>query len=222
VDVNVIELPFADLHQIAGLQIFDPASKPIIQDAKKAARDPETDATKGKVRDRARFYDELAARTEAHGLTGSARSAIEWAGHRLHHRRVRSKRLEAAVRFSHRLVGYGYRPGPAIVTLLSLCLVVSMWSLPSDCNVDVTEHGSSSAVAQYCVHDTQGTQWSDWPRAYVSIVVAPAKLIRVTDSTSPLPYFPAPIDTAVNVIIGLTALFTVLALRNFFRINPLD
>ena len=58
------------------------------------------------------------------------------------------------------------------------------------CADTVAAHGGYvSIIEQYCVVDDAGPQWHDWPRAWVSVVIAPAKLVRLTDAASPLPYF---------------------------------
>lgn len=219
-EVDVTELPFGQLAQLEGLRVFDPSSRPLTRLAKRtvnAVHRGQSDPTE--IRDWARWFDELAARTERHILTGTAQSAIEWARQYLHHHRRPRWHPEYWARFLHRLVGYGYRPGQAILTLGAVTAAVSLMSLSADCAERVGP--PADLVEQYCVTEGGGTQWSNWPRAWLSVLVAPAKLVRLTDSTSPLPYVAAPWDSVMNVVITLTFLFTVLALRNYLRINPL-
>lgn len=218
--VDVTTLGFAHLAELEGLRVFDPAPKPLRQDAKDVA----STVRKGKadrwaLRDRARWFDELAARSDGHSLTGSARSAFEWGRHYLHHRRLGVHPERFANRL-HQLVGYGFKPLPAIATLLLLTAAVSLFALGEGCADSVAEHGGDgAAVEQYCVHDNAGRRWWDWPQAWLSVLVAPAKLVRLTDTASPLPYFTAPVDSLVNVAITVTFLFTILALRNYPRFD---
>lgn len=223
--VDVTFVPFDQLRHIEELKVLDPAPRALMRHARTVTKREmvfrDTGAPVG-VRATAQWFEELAARTEKHSLTGDARSALEWSRHYLHHRRLRWWSPDRWVRYLHQAVGYGYRPLPALATLVLFASLISGMSLRSECPGSVRSHGGTAAVvAQFCVTgDAEPNGPADVARAWGSVLVGPAKLARLADAASPLPYFPAPLDTIVNIALGVTFLFTILALRNYFRTDP--
>lgn len=220
-NVDVTSLPFEDLQLLERFRVMDPSPAPILACARAVPRTSATATERSEIiRDRAQWFDELAARASGHSLTGASRSAIEWGRQYLHHQRLSVWSPERWVRFLHRLVGYGYRPSRALLTFLALTLAVALFSLGDGCPGSVREHGGdASVVRQYCVSGPANENLDDLAGAWISVMVAPARLVRLTDSASPLPYFPAPLDSLVNAAIGLAFIFLVLALRNYLRLD---
>lgn len=219
--IDVSEVDFGSLSRIRDLRVFDPVPRKLIARAKEVARnhDPAGE-DRFALRDTAQWFDELASVTESHSLDGNARSAVEWGRQRLHHRRLKRSSPESLVRTLHRFVGYGYRPVPALGFLVAITVAISSMAFTSDCEQIVGRHDGASA-SQYCVASGGDGLAHDWGTAWLSVVIAPAKVAKLTDSSSPLPYFPPPIDTLANIGLALSFLFAILALRNYLRVNPL-
>lgn len=229
--VDVTSIPFGHLARLADLRVLDVAPGPLMRDSKKHGRSAIGSEREVLVRNRAQWYDELADHAGAHALDGQARSALAWARHRIHHRRLLLRRhpFEWLARSAHRCVGYGYRVGPAAAMLLGVVLTLSLWSIPQGCRQHVLSQfddpstpaieGSATANA-FCI-DKSESVITEFLSAAGSVLVSPAKIVRVSDQSAPLVYWTPTVNTAATIVLTVVVIFTLLAARNYLRVRPL-
>ena len=120
IGADITELEFPSLEPLGKLHVFDPDADTLMDHAS----EPDAGARKNDEEERHRGLHERAQRLKlvaelvaSKANSGATRSAALWAAARAHHRAVPvHHRLERAARFVHRMLGYGYRPGPAAWT----------------------------------------------------------------------------------------------------------
>lgn len=225
IGVDVSEMHFADVRHLRRLHVLNPPGEPLMVYARNLDRAsgrlklrrlwrdvvfrespratgyvPDLEAETQKLRE---IADVLRTRANS----GATYSAAEWAAAHSHALNVRRPIAERVMRFLHRAVGYGVRPGPALLTFAVWQLLVAMILMIGDGSGSRLDHASGFRPGPYGF-------WDSLSRA----VLLPAGFLR-SDIGGALPYRPA-FDHPVahfglvlgsGIIIG----FVAIALKNF-------
>lgn len=137
--------------------------------------------------------------------SGDSRAWLNWAIARLQHRGLNRRAAERIFRTAFRMVGYGYRPGPAFLSWLGTAmagLVYAWWNGdPANAKPEI------SPIA------------FDWtmPAELGEFMLLPIGYLRLANASDALVLTPAIADVGVRVLIGIPFLFLLLSLRQFFR-----
>ncbi|MFD0773442.1 hypothetical protein ACFQZ2_05825 [Streptomonospora algeriensis] len=202
--VDVTQLPFTEIEPLAHLHVFDPEGPALIDHAIE-------NQGQEKRQDRSQRMALLMESVSGKALSGATRSALLWAVARSHHAAVdRRHWLERLMRFLHRMVGYGYRPGPALVTYLLTVLLVAglLWRFEG-----------SPACAM-----SETAAFVDGPYSFgeqvLRVLMLPAGLLRL-ELGGAATYAPigchAALHLGVFAVTGTLLVYLVLALRNYLR-----
>ena len=210
VDLSLLEAE--SIPRLAHLHVLDPDGPSLMAHAAGHAvgEDKDADGAAAK-RDRAQRMLLVAEAVAKKASSGSSRSAVMWSAARAHHRAAR-RRLERAVRWLPAAVGYGQRPGPALLALGLWTSVVASILLAFDSDPNCP-NGDSFADPPY-------GYWQQFQR----VLFAPAGLLRL-EIGGALPYAPVGCEVGWHLLVFAGTAFLLasaaVALRNFLR-SPAD
>lgn len=118
---------------------------------------------------------------------------------------------------------------PAVAMLLGVVLTLSLWSIPQGCRHHVLSQfddpstpaieGSATANA-FCIDKSENVI-TEFLSAAGSVLVSPAKIVRVSDQSAPLVYWTPTVNTAATIVLTVVVIFTLLAARNYLRVRSL-
>lgn len=198
--VDVTQVPYGDLPNLYGLHVLTPDGEQLMHHA------AEDDGDSYQRSDRAQRLRRIAAIVHASGTDGASRTAANWAAARAHHATAPG-RLERGMRWLHRMVGYGQRPGPALASWLVASSAIGLllrFLEPAACG---DEHDFGDA---------------GWDAQVLRALLLPASLLRVQTGSNDPPLFCRTWAHATTfVLVGLALAFLLVALRNYLR-SPVD
>lgn len=189
--VDPTKLPYEQLGNIAGVHLFEPHGRDVIDFAKDAAK--QSDPTR---LEQAQHFNQLVNCLHGRAASGSSWSATRWAAARVHHSTVRL--TERALRFLHRLVGYGQRPGPAIATWFVLAISVA--------TVDVGVRGDFSSTMPAL---------TDWWQSLATAIVLPLAIFRLVGDETPILFASAHLHAAAWALLAGALAYVVVASKNY-------
>jgi len=209
---DLTQISYHEIDALESIGIVRPDPKSIVRYAS------EIPLESWAIRERAARIARLADALLAKPQDGDSRSRILWAQARLQHR-ISVNRLEATLRSAHRLLGYGYRPWPPLLTYISVAVcVASMAHLPS-----CTPSGASTDGLNVCARGYGNGIWhglADSGRILLQVAFYPFRLVS---GDNPLGHLPVATQAPVGVLLlGLPFTFSLLAARNFLRARPTD
>lgn len=211
VGVDVTKLAGPDIRMLSNLHVFEPDAKSLIEYA-------ERDLGRVERQERSQRLKILVDTVSDKALSGTSRSAVLWASARAHHSAVdRRHWIENALRSLHRLVGYGYRPRPAVLTYLT-CLVLTALVL------SIFDSEPPCATSSSATSTPRPTNFIASPynplEQLARVVLLPVGLLRL-ELGGASTY--APIGCSAGwhalafAINGITLVYLLLALRNYLR-----
>jgi hypothetical protein len=128
--IDVTEIPFSEIAELASLEVFDPDVKTLREVARQSSGP--------KRRRKAEWLKGMATIVSGKATSGSTRSAALWASARAHHKA--SDSTEWAFRFVLRMIGYGYKIWPAFLSyvlwILFGGLILSLFDSQPTCAQD--------------------------------------------------------------------------------------
>jgi|GEM_PF-5579884 len=221
IDVDISRLPAGDVPGLAALQVLTPSAEPLMKfasglgprghggisayrDAVSRKREPLCDDN---VRAEAQRLREIADIVRSRANSGSTYSAAQWAAAHAHALQVKWFSFERPLRWLHRLVGYGVRPGPALAFYIAWTLLVGLGLFWWD-----SDPGSLAASTDFRPGDY------DLRASLGRAFLLPAGVLRsdVGGATPYRPAFESPVWHFVLVMItGLVVGFLAVALKNF-------
>jgi len=223
--VDISRISSADVANLARIQVLTPPGRQLIDYAKDLGpKGPRARLERaGKPRDRkvpfsrqgphdnlraeAQKLREIADILRERANSGATYSAAEWAAAHAHALAFRRPRIEVVLRTLHRCVGYGVRPGPALLTL-------AMWIW-----------GMATLLWARDSQDPGGAAWAafrgggyDYLQSLGRAILLPAGLLR-SDVGGADPYRPAFEDPFWHFVFvlatGLIVGFVAVALKNY-------
>lgn len=205
VGVDVSELAFEDVRSLAALYVFDPDGATLTA----AAAEQGDDAFR---QDRAQRFKLLADTVKDTAVSGATRSAVLWASARAHHAAASAK-AEGALRWLHRLVGYGQRPIPAGLTfagwIVGATALLHAFDQVPPCASPASAADPSVIEAPYSFSDQ-----------LVRVLLLPAGLLRL-DPGAAETYAPIRCHAGWQLtgfaITGLLLVYLLVAMRNYLR-----
>ena len=210
VDLSLLEAE--SIPRLAHLHVLDPDGPSLMAHAAghEVGDDEDADGAAAK-RDRAQRMLLVAEAVAKKASSGSSRSAVMWSAARAHHRAAR-RRLERGVRWLPAAVGYGQRPGPALLALGLWTTVVAGILLALDPEPNCP-NGDSFADPPY-------GYWQQFQR----VLFAPAGLLRL-EVGGALPYAPVGCEVGWHLLVFAGTAFLLasaaVSIRNFLR-SPAD
>ena len=156
--------------------------------------------SRDEIRERAERIARLSDVVGRRVNSGNSRAWLNWSIARLQHRGLRLFAYERLFRSAFRVVGYGYRPGPAFLTWVATAamgLVYAWWH--EDPAKDPVVFG-----------------WSMFERLG-EFMFLPIGYLQFADANGALSLTPPIADIGIRVLIGVPFLFMLLSLRQYFR-----
>ena len=137
--------------------------------------------------------------------SGNSRAWLNWSIARLQHRGLRVFAFERLFRSAFRMVGYGYRPGPAFLTWVAVAATGLLYAW---CNGDPANANPILEPIEF-----------GWPMLarLGEFMLLPIGYLRLANASDTLVLTPAIADIGIRVLIGVPFLFLLLGLRQFFR-----
>lgn len=205
--VDPTRLEFAELAHLGQLHVFEPDSDALIEAATR--RESDEFASRSRAQKMATIADHVVGSA----ASGTSRSAALWAASRAHHAAANSP-YESGLRWAHRALGYSQRPLPALFTWIALILVVA-----ATLRWGVSEPWMDCFAADEHVAGPYG-----FGEQFQRIALLPTTLLRLSQggaSGYPPLFCNGLVHVAGVVLVGLAAVFFVVALRNYLR-SPVD
>lgn len=221
IDVDISRLPSSDVPGLTALQVLSPSPSPLIKFASALgphghgglaayravlSQKPEPSCDDD-VRAEAQRLREIADIVRSRANSGSTYSAAQWAAAHAHALQVKWLSFERPLRWLHRWVGYGVRPGPALATYAAWTLLVAIGLFLRDADPGELAASPDFRPGTYGFLDSLG-------RAFL----LPAGVLR-SDVGGATPYRPAfenPVWHFVLVVVtGVVVGFLAVALKNF-------
>ena len=132
--------------------------------------------------------------------SGNSRAWLHWCVARLQHRALNKRSLERPFRFAFRLVGYGYRPGPAVLTWVVTAIAGWLYGL----------WGGAAEGFEYSLDGASVGR-------FIEILFAPIGYLNLFAAGESLTFEPTSANLVLKLVIGLAFLFVILGARQFFR-----
>ncbi len=202
VGVDVTKCRQGALRPFWDLDVFDPDGSALVAHALASTG---TDSSEG----RAQRLKVIAESVASRATSGSTYTLALWAAAHAHVLALRpGQRTERFFRFLHSLVGYGYRPLPAIASYLA---VLTVW-----------------AAGLTWVHEGDGVLQTDgtipgpygFGAQWLRLLALPTSVLRLdlagVDRYAPIGHNPLP-HMAALISVGLVLGFVVVATRNYLR-----
>ena len=213
VSVNVTRLSGTGIRMLSHLHVFEPDRTSLMLYAQENVGPLER-------RDRSQRLKILVDSVADKALSGTVRSAVLWSSARAHHSAVGGRHyVEFAFRSLHRLVGYGFRPGPALLTyFVWIAALAGVLTFFDSCPVCASPDPSSGEGSGNRVSYIPGpyNYWEQLAR----LVLLPAGLLRL-EMGGAATYAPiacnAGLHALVFAITGLILIYVALAFRNYLR-----
>jgi len=168
-------------------------------------REPGTDRrgplTTDEIRSRSETAAQLAEMLGGKVNSGGSRARLYWAVARLQHRGLRNSAPEKAFRAAYRLVGYGYRPLPALTSWAVVAFLGLLYAW-------------SGAYAGEPAEVAFGWQWIE---RYIEVLFMPVGYLRLGSADATQLFERTAVDIVSRVLVGLPFLFTILSIRQYFR-----
>lgn len=208
VGADVTRLSFAELDRLEGLDVFSP--DPVALERKARSRPDRAAARQSNAQHLSRVAHLLAGRS----VTGSVRSMANWAASTAH--AATGRGLERIGRRVARWLGYGQRPMPALVLLVTLvALTTGVLSLTgwegAVCEGWFGDERGAKAVAAYSV-----------VQELERVLLAPLAFLRVAGPLELQPLGCSPLVQVLGtVVVALPLAFVLIGLRNYLR-SPVD
>ena len=133
--------------------------------------------------------------------SGSSRAWLLWAVARLQHRGLNKWSAERPFRAAYRMVGYGARPGPALLTWVAVAFVGLFYAW-------------SGGYAGDAADIAYGWRWTG---RFIEILLLPIGHLRLGGTAPESMFKPAAVDIVSRLVIGLPFLFSLLSIRQYFR-----
>ena len=133
--------------------------------------------------------------------SGASRAWLHWAVARLQHRGLNRGAAEKVFRACYRLVGYGYRPVPALLTWAAVALAGLLYAWR-------VGYAGEPADIEF------GWQWIE---RYIEILLLPISYLRLGGAGATQILKPTAVDLVSRLLIGLPFLFAVLSIWQYFR-----
>lgn len=201
---DITQVPFHEIESFRGLHVLKPDIEAIVEFARQRELD------EWERQERATRISALSDVILSKPQDGDTRSWILWSQAHLQHRITRHN-VEKVLRSIHRLLGYGYRPGPPVVTYVAATVGVALLSLLGEC--------ASTCEGDDCLtvcSDSAG----DVGRVWMRLAFYPLRLLT---GDNPLAHLPAWLQSPTGgLLLGLPFAFAALAVRNFLRSRPGD
>ena len=161
--------------------------------------------SRDEIRERAERIARLSDVVGRRVNSGNSRAWLNWSIARLQHRGLRVFAFERLFRSAFRMVGYGYRPGPAFLTWIATAAtgLVYAWGNGDPANANP----KLDPIA------------FDWPMLAKlgEFMFLPIGYLRLASASDTLVLTPTIADIGIRVLIGVPFLFLLLSLRQFFR-----
>lgn len=161
--------------------------------------------SRDEIRERAERIARLSDVVGRRVNSGNSRAWLNWSIARLQHRGLRVFAFERLFRSAFRMVGYGYRPGPAFLTWVAVAAtgLVYAW-----CNGDPANANPRLEPIEF-----------GWPMVarLGEFMLLPIGYLRLANGSDALVLTPTIADIGIRVLIGVPFLFLLLSLRQFFR-----
>ena len=237
VNVDISQLPLGEIGQLRTLRVLEIEGRSLREFADggswltKARRrfrdggDVKTALSAAEIRTRSESLAELADIQSSKVNSGSSRAWLHWCVARLQHQGLERPSWERCFRSLYRLVGYGYRPGPALaVWMLAAALVLIYAWLVGPENAVI----ASTTLAEIAESPQPGGSNGpanehierDWSliNHYMSFLLLPiTSLLRLGASEGVLQLRPTSVNVVARILIGIPFLFFLLSVRQFFR-----
>ena len=228
VNVDVSQLPPEEIKHLRSLRVLEIEGRSLQRFADERSglrnipirlvgRDTRRDQlTPEEIRTHSETAAELADIQSGKVNSGNSRAWLHWCVARLQHQGLEPRSWERFFRSVYRLVGYGYRPGPALatwaiaaLTALAYAILVGPGEAPAESLVP-TDGGSTDK-------DSIEFVWSLINHYFEFLLLPISRLLQLGGSEQILQLRPTSVDIAARVVIGIPFLFFLLSVRQFFR-----
>ena len=183
-----------------------PPRRPLLLKARMSGHD---------VSDRSETAAELARLLVDRVTSGNSRAWLFWCVERLQHRSLETHGFEHLFRSAYRMVGYGFRPMPAVSTWVLMALLGLLWGL--GIGAVETTIADQEGILSVITDTNPISADASLIGRYLEFLLYPISAVGFGASSGVLRLQPTSVDLIARVLIGIPFVFVVLSSKRFFR-----